>query len=134
MINSVVIVGRVGQDPEVRYYDSGKVKTVLSVAVNRWAKDGTKTDWFRIELWDKKAEVAGEYAKKGKLVAIEGRLQAIVTEVTTNASFIALNEAQEEVNKLMQEVNEEIEFQITGQRPSCTHDCSTCGGSCSHNH
>ncbi len=66
--------------------------------------------------------------------AIEGRLQAIVTEVTTNASFMALNAAQEEVNKLMQEVNEEIEFQITGQRPSCTHDCSTCGGGCSHNH
>ena len=66
--------------------------------------------------------------------AIEGRLQAIVTEVTTNASFVALNAAQEEVNKLMQEVNEEIEFQITGQRPSCTHDCSTCGGGCSHNH
>ena len=66
--------------------------------------------------------------------AIEGRLQAIVNEVTTNESFLALNAAQEEVNKLMQEVNEEIEFQITGQRPSCTHDCSTCGGGCSHNH
>ena len=74
MINSVVIVGRVGQDPEVRYFDSGKVKTVLSVATNRWSKDGDKTDWFRIELWDKKAEVAGEYAKKGALVAVEGRL------------------------------------------------------------
>ena len=76
MINSVVIVGRVGQDPEVRYFDSGKVKTVLSVATNRWSKDGDKTDWFRIELWDKKAEVAGEYAKKGALVAVEGRLAA----------------------------------------------------------
>ncbi|MCQ2957687.1 MAG: single-stranded DNA-binding protein [Candidatus Gastranaerophilales bacterium] len=74
MINSVVIVGRVGQDPDVKYFDSGKVKTVLSVAANRWAKDGEKTDWFRIELWDKKAEVAGEYAKKGALIAIEGRL------------------------------------------------------------
>ena len=69
MINSVVIVGRVGQDPEVRYFDSGKVKTVLSVATNRWSKDGDKTDWFRIELWDKKAEVAGEYAKKGEVIA-----------------------------------------------------------------
>ena len=66
--------------------------------------------------------------------AIEGRLQAIVNEVTNNPAFIALNAAQEEVNKLMQEVNEEIEYQITGQRPSCTHDCSTCGGGCSHNH
>ena len=68
------------------------------------------------------------------IAAIEGRLQAIVTEVTTNPVFIALNAAQEEVNALMQEVNEEIEFQITGVRPSCTHDCSTCGAGCSHNH
>ncbi len=74
MINSVVVVGRVGQDPQVKYFDSGKVKTVLSVAANRWSKDGQKTDWFRVELWDKKAEVAGEYAKKGALVAIDGKL------------------------------------------------------------
>ena len=68
------------------------------------------------------------------IAAIEGRLQAIVTEVTTSESFININKAQEAVNALMQEVNEEIEFQITGQRPSCTHDCSTCGAGCSHNH
>lgn len=66
--------------------------------------------------------------------AIEKRLQDIVAEVTGSQTFIKLNEVQEEVNKLMQEVNEEIEYQITGQRPSCTHDCSSCGGSCSHNH
>ena len=66
--------------------------------------------------------------------AIEGRLQAIVAEVTGSEVFVNLNKAQEEVNALMQEVNEEIEFQITGVRPSCTHDCSTCGGGCSHNH
>ncbi len=74
MINSVVIVGRVGQDPEMKYFESGKVKTTLSVAVNRWTKEGDKTDWFNIELWDKNAEVAGEYVKKGRLIAIEGRL------------------------------------------------------------
>ncbi len=74
MINSVVLVGRTGQDPEIKYFESGKVKTVLSVAVNRWTKDGDKTDWFRVELWDKNAEFAGEYAKKGKQVAIEGRI------------------------------------------------------------
>ncbi len=74
MINSVVLVGRTGQDPEIKYYESGKVKTVLSVAVNRWTKEGDKTDWFRVELWDKNAEFAGEYAKKGRQVAIEGRL------------------------------------------------------------
>lgn len=74
MINSVVVVGRVGQDPEMKYFESGKVKTTFSVAVNRWAKDGEKTDWFSIELWDKNAEVAGEYVKKGRLVGVEGRL------------------------------------------------------------
>ncbi len=74
MINSVVLVGRTGQDPEIKYYESGKVKTVLSVAVNRWTKEGDKTDWFRVELWDKNAEFAGEYAKKGRQVAIEGKL------------------------------------------------------------
>ena len=74
MINSVVVVGRVGQDPEIRYFDSGKSRAVLSIAVNRWTSEGDKTDWFRVELWEKKAEVAANYAKKGSLVAIEGRL------------------------------------------------------------
>lgn len=74
MINSVVIVGRAGQDPEIRYFDSGKVKTTFSVAVSRWSKNGEITDWFNIELWDKTAEVAGQYVKKGTQVAIDGRL------------------------------------------------------------
>lgn len=74
MINSVVIVGRAGQDPDMKYFESGKVKTSFSVAVNRWSKEGEKTDWFNIELWDKNAEVAGEYVKKGRLVAVEGKL------------------------------------------------------------
>ena len=76
-MNSVVLVGRAGQDPEMRYFDSGKVKTSFSVAVNRW--DGKSksevTDWFNVELWDKVAEVAGEYVKKGTLLALEGWLK-----------------------------------------------------------
>ena len=74
MINSVVLVGRAGQDPEMKYFESGKVKTSFSIAVNRWSKEGEKTDWFNIELWDKNAEIAGEYVRKGRLVGIEGRL------------------------------------------------------------
>ncbi len=78
MINSVVLVGRAGQDPEMKYFDSGKVKTTFSIAVNRWDPKvkAEVTDWFNIELWDKVAEVAGEYVKKGRLVAIEGRIAA----------------------------------------------------------
>lgn len=74
MINSVVLVGRVGQDPDMKYFESGKVKTTFSIAVNRWTKEGDKTDWFNIELWDKNAEVAGEYVRKGRLVGVEGKL------------------------------------------------------------
>lgn len=76
MINSVVLVGRVGQDPEMKYFESGKVKTTFSVAVNRWNSAAKKeiADWFYIELWDKLAERAGEYIKKGRLISVEGRL------------------------------------------------------------
>lgn len=78
MINSVVIVGRVGQDPEMKYFESGKVKTSFSTAVNRWdaASKAEVTDWFNVELWDRQAEIAGEYVKKGRLVAVDGRLSA----------------------------------------------------------
>lgn len=75
MINSVVLVGRVGQDPEMKYFESGKVKTTFSIAVDKRTKTkDAPPDWFNIELWDKSAEIAGEWVKKGKLVAIEGRL------------------------------------------------------------
>jgi len=75
-MNNVVLVGRAGQDPEMKYFESGKVKTTFSVAINRWDSKVKEevTDWFSVELWDKIAEVAGEYVKKGKLVAIDGRL------------------------------------------------------------
>lgn len=75
MINTAVLVGRVGQDPEIKYFESGKVKTTFSVAVGRWSKDGEKTDWFNVECWDKNAEFAGEYVKKGRLVSIDGKLE-----------------------------------------------------------
>jgi len=78
-----------------------------------------------------------EYKKadidKKVVTAIEARLDEIVHEVTQNDDFIKLNAAEEAVNALMQEVNAEITFQITGQRP-CSHDCSSCGSDCSHHH
>lgn len=73
-INNVVLVGRSGRDAEIRYFESGKVVTSFSIAVNRPTKDSV-TDWFDIELWGKQAEVAGEYVKKGTLVGIEGKLR-----------------------------------------------------------
>ena len=73
MVNSVTLVGRAGRDPEMRYFESGRVKTTFSVAVNRPTKE-KETDWFDIELWGRQAEIAGEYVRKGTLIGIEGRL------------------------------------------------------------
>ena len=73
MVNSVMLVGRAGRDPEMRYFESGRVKTTFSLAVNRPTKE-RETDWFDIELWGRQAEVAGEYVRKGSLIGVEGRL------------------------------------------------------------
>ncbi len=77
MINSVVLVGRLGADPEIKYFENGGIKTTFNIAVDRGKRsDGTQeTDWFRIETWGKLAEISGEYLRKGKLVGIEGRLE-----------------------------------------------------------
>ena len=75
-MNSVVLVGRAGQDPEVKFFDSGKVKATFSLAVSRWdyKTKAETTDWFNIELWDKTAQVAGEYVKKGTQLCLDGKL------------------------------------------------------------
>ena len=78
MLNTVVLVGRAGADPEIKYFESGRAKTTFNMAVDRPVKrtEGVDTtDWFRIELWGKSAEIAAEYVKKGKLVGIVGRLE-----------------------------------------------------------
>ena len=81
--------------------------------------------------------LAEEYKKEqidpAIIKSIEARIDAIFQEVTTKDVFVALNEANEVVNLLMEEVNSEIQFNITGVRP-CTHDCSSCGSDCGHHH
>lgn len=75
-MNTTVLVGRVGRDAEIRYFESGKVKANFSIAVNRWDSK-TKSevaDWFNIDVWDKLAEFAGEYVKKGVQVVVDGRI------------------------------------------------------------
>lgn len=75
MANSVVMVGRLGQDPEIKYFESGKVKASFSVAVDRgFSKENRVTDWFNVEVWDRQAEFVGEWVKKGTLVSVMGKL------------------------------------------------------------
>lgn len=74
-LNLVTLVGRAGMDPEVRYFESGRVVCTFSLAVNRFRKGEDKPDWFSLELWDRTAEVAGEYVRKGSLIGVTGRLK-----------------------------------------------------------
>lgn len=80
-VNKVIIVGNLGQDPEVRYLPSGGAVANITVATSEsWNDKGTgekkeQTEWHRIVLFGKLAEIAGEYLKKGSQVYIEGKLQ-----------------------------------------------------------
>ncbi len=78
--NKVILLGRLGQDPDLKYTPSGAAVANFSVATNRAWKDQDgnqikKTDWHRIVVWRKLAEIAGNYLKKGSLVYLEGRLE-----------------------------------------------------------
>lgn len=78
-INKVILVGNLGADPELRYTPGGAAVATFSVATSEsWKdKDGNtqeRTEWHRIVVWNKLAEIAGEYLKKGSQVYLEGRL------------------------------------------------------------
>jgi single-strand DNA-binding protein len=80
MYQQITIVGRLGQDPEVRMTPSGAAVAQISVGVSeKWmGKDGKKqerTDWFRVTAWQKLAEICGKYLKKGALVMFVGKMQ-----------------------------------------------------------
>ena len=80
-INKVILVGNLGQDPEIKYTAGGAAVTTLSIATSdSWkvkdsGMDQERTEWHRVVLWRRLAEIAGEYLKKGSKVYIEGQLQ-----------------------------------------------------------
>jgi len=79
-LNKVLIIGRVGRDPEMRYTPSGRPVTTFSVGTSRnWTtSDGerrTETEWFNVVAWSSLAEICKQYLSKDRLVYIEGRLQ-----------------------------------------------------------
>jgi len=74
-LNVVHLVGRVGIDPDVRYFESGAVKCRLTLAVNRPTRRTDEPDWFNLELWGKTAEIAANYVRKGKQIGITGSLK-----------------------------------------------------------
>ncbi len=80
MFHTIIIVGNLGRDPEMRYTPSGMAVTNFSVATSRKysTSDGqqiSETTWFRISAWGKQAEICNEYLRKGSKVLVEGRLR-----------------------------------------------------------
>lgn len=74
-INSVTLVGRAGQDPDVKYFESGSVVCKFSLAVNRRTRNSDQPDWFRVEMWGRTAEIAANYVRKGSLIGVNGSLK-----------------------------------------------------------
>jgi single-strand DNA-binding protein len=80
-VNKVILIGNLGKDPEVRYMPSGSAICNVTIATSRQWKDKTsgerqeETEWHRVVFFDRMAEIAGEYLKKGRPVYVEGRLK-----------------------------------------------------------
>ena len=79
-VNKVILLGNLGRDPETRYTTGGDAVCNLSIATSEQWKDKNgekqeRTEWHRVVLFGRQAEIAGEYLKKGRSVYIEGRLQ-----------------------------------------------------------
>ena len=80
-VNKVILIGNLGRDPEVRYTPNGNAVCNIAIATSRNWKDKTsgdkmeETEWHRVVFYDRLAEIAGEYLKKGRSVYVEGRLK-----------------------------------------------------------
>lgn len=80
-VNKVILVGNCGRDPEIRYLPSGQAVANISVATSTRRKDKNTgenietTEWHRVTFYDRLAEIAGEYVRKGRPIYVEGRLK-----------------------------------------------------------
>ena len=124
-LNKVLIIGRVGRDPEMRYTPSGRPVTTFSVGTSRtWSTaDGEKhmeTEWFNVVAWSNLAEICKQYLTKDRLVYIEGRLQTrhwddqegnkhSATEIVAN-EMIMLDERRDNSSASEYEDDEETLF------------------------
>jgi single-strand DNA-binding protein len=80
-VNKVILVGRLGRDPETRYTGGGQAVANFSIATDETYKDRNgerqkRTEWHKIVVWAKQAEIAQQYLKKGSLIYLEGRIQS----------------------------------------------------------
>jgi len=94
-VNKVILVGRLGRDPETRYTGGGQAVANFSMATDESYKDKNgerqkRTEWHKIVVWGKQAEIAQQYLKKGSLIFVEGRIQL---SPATSACWVAAPKA-----------------------------------------
>jgi len=95
-LNKIILIGNVGRDPEMRYTPSGSPVTNFSIAVSRQFKgqDGEsreETEWFRVDCWNRLAEIANQYVVKGRQVYVEGRLRGRTYQDRNGETRISLD-------------------------------------------
>jgi len=73
-LNVCTFTGRAGRDPEVRYFESGKMIAEFSIAVDGWKRD-EKPLWLNLKIWGKIADVAANYVRRGSMIAVSGQLE-----------------------------------------------------------
>lgn len=73
-LNVCTFTGRAGRDPEVRYFESGKMVAEFRIAVDGWRRD-EKPLWLNLKIWGKIADVAANYVRKGSMIAVSGKLE-----------------------------------------------------------
>ncbi len=107
----------------------------LDAARKKYEQD-TDLQKMLVEYEVQQKALQGEITKDERdtmfIDVIQKRINELYEAIMSHPVFVELNEAQADVNELMNAVNNAITFEITGEIPSCTHDCSTCGGGCSH--
>ena len=118
-MNKVILVGRLAQDPEVRYTATGKAVATFSLAVSRRVGQGQEsTDFITIVSWEKLAEICGNNLTKGRRILVEGRLQ------------IRSYEAQDGQKRRVAEViAQNIEFLDSNRAPGTSGESSAAGNS-----
>lgn len=119
-LNSVQLIGRLGNKPEIRFTPTGKKVAKFSVAVNEEWTDSKgverkRTDWIQVETWNNTAENVVKYLDKGRLVFIQGKLR--IDEVTTNGAKSWYTKVQAQSVQFLDFAKEQVSEAGTAEEP-----------------
>ena len=117
------------KDPRIDALNAARTEYETNTLLQSYM-DEYETQQIAIE----KEASKGAAADKLLIAKMQGRVDELYKLIINSETFAKLSEAQMAVNELMEQVNNNITFNITGEMPSCTHDCSSCGGGCHHDH